>query len=88
MYCFDHLQDVIIGDAIYFPGHGVNVVNGINAIDKSFLIDIMNKIQLHGIQEYYYRIAAGFFTADRYVGLENNLIEFLYHFPSKNVVIY
>ena len=50
-YFLSNLSSVIIDLAISDPGHGKNVLYGINDVYKNFSIDILNKIQFPDIQE-------------------------------------
>ena len=42
-------QDIIIDWMVGAPGHGKGVVDGLNAVDKTFLRDYMSKISVPGV---------------------------------------
>ena len=39
---------IIIDCGISAPGHRKEVVDGINAVDKRYIYELMSKVQLHG----------------------------------------
>ena len=39
---------IIIDRGISAPGHGKEVVDGLNAVDKSYIYQLMSKVQLPG----------------------------------------
>ena len=43
---------VIIDRGVSAPGHGRKLVDGLNAIDKRFLLQLMSSVQLPGVNRY------------------------------------
>ena len=48
MSVFFQCYSIIIYQGICAPGHGKDVVDGINVIDKSFIYQLMSNFQLPG----------------------------------------
>ena len=48
MSVLSQLQSIIIDRGISATGHGKEVVDGINAIDKRYMYQLMSKVQLPG----------------------------------------
>ena len=69
LYCILNSSNVIIDHTIYDPVHGKYVVDDINAVEKRFLIYMMNRIQFNKLQEDNNIIAAHSSNAYIYVSL-------------------
>ena len=48
MSVMSQYYSVIIDQAISAPGHYKEVVDGLNAVDKSYIYQLMSNVQLHG----------------------------------------
>ena len=47
---------IIIDHGISAPGHGKEVVDGLNAFDKRYIYQLMSKVQLPGSVRFYSQI--------------------------------
>ena len=47
---------IIIDRGISAPGHGKEVVDGLNAVDKRYIYQLMSKVQLPGSIRFYSQI--------------------------------
>ena len=47
---------IIIDHGISAPGHGKEVVDGINAVDNRYIYQLMSKVQLPGLVRFYAQI--------------------------------
>ena len=48
MSLISHTYSLIIDRGISAPGHGKEVVDGLNAVDKGYIYQLMSKVQLPG----------------------------------------
>ena len=48
MSVLSHCHSIIIDRGISAPGHGKDVVDGINSIDKHYMYKLMSNVQLPG----------------------------------------
>ena len=44
---------IIVDQVISAPGHGKEVVDGLNAVDKRYIYQLMSKVQLTGSVRFY-----------------------------------
>ena len=49
-------HSIIIDKGVSAPGHGKEVVDGINAIEKRFIYQIMSNVNLPGSRKFYSQI--------------------------------
>ena len=52
MSVMSQCYSVIIDQGISAPGHGKEVVDGINAVDKSYIYQLMSNVQLSGLNRF------------------------------------
>ena len=79
---------IIIDGGISAPGHGKEVVDGLNAFDKRYIYQLMSKVQLPGSVRFDSQIKLHTGTENKYVSLAH---EFKYHLEEehrKNGAIY
>ena len=48
MSVMSQTYSIIIDRGISAPGHGKEAVDGLNAVDKRYIYQLMSKLQLHG----------------------------------------
>ena len=60
---------IIIDRGISAPGHGKEVVDGINAVDKRYIYQLMSKVQLPGSVIFDSQIKMHTGTENKYVSL-------------------
>ena len=48
MSVMSQTYSILIDRGISAPGHGKEVVDGLNAVDKRYIYNLMSKVQLHG----------------------------------------
>ena len=60
---------IIIDRGISAPGHGKEVVDGLNAVDKRFIYKLMSKVQLPGSVRFDSQIKMHTGTENKYVSL-------------------
>ena len=79
---------VIIGRGIVAPGHDREVVDGLNDIDKSFLLRLIPTVQLMGKKDYHTKMVMhnGNHTSD--VSLAREFQKHLSNATRKHGVIY
>ena len=69
---------IIIDRGISAPGHGKEVVDGLNAVDKRYIYQLISKVQLPGSVIFYSQIKMHTGTENKYVSLAHELKNHLY----------
>ena len=78
MSVMSQTYSIIIDRCISSPGNGKEVVDGLNAIDKSYIYQLMSKVQLPGSVRFDSQIKMHTGTANKDVSLAHefkNLLE-------------
>ena len=78
---------IIIYRGISAPGHGKEVVNGLNAVDKSYIYQLMSKVQLPVSIIFYSQIQMHTETKIGYISLAKEFQEDLTKNHRKDVSI-
>ena len=68
-------QSIIIDRGISANGHGKEVVDGLNAVDKRYIYQLMSKVQLPGSVIFYSQIKMHTGTEKKDVSLADHLEE-------------
>ena len=81
MSIMSQCHSVIIDRGISVPGHGKEVVYGLNAVDKSYIYELMSNFKLLGSNIFYYPM-------QMHTGNQNNDVsvakDFQQHLTSEN----
>ena len=78
---------IIIDSGISAPGHGKEVVDGLNAVDKSYIYQLMSKVQLPGSVRFDSHIKMHTGTENKYVSLAKEFKDHLEGEHRQNGVI-
>ena len=78
---------IIIDRGISAPGHGKEVVDGLNAVDKRYIYQLMYKVQLPGSVKFDSYIEMHTGTENKYVSLAKEFKDHLVGEHRKNGVI-
>ena len=81
-----HAYDIIIDCGVGAPGHGWDVIYGINAADKRFLFMLMENMQLTGAKGYDDHMAMKNTTQKEDVSLTKYFQKHLYNITQNNSV--
>ena len=69
MSVLSQCYSIIIDQGISVPGHGKELVDGLNAVDKRYIYQLMSKVQLHGSVRFDSQIKMHTVTENKDVGL-------------------
>ena len=69
MSVMSQTYSIIIDRSISVPGHGKEVVDGLNAVDKRYIYQLMSKVKLPGSIRFYSQIKIHTGTEKKYVSL-------------------
>ena len=69
-----HAYNIIIDCGVGAPGHGREVVDGLNATDKGFISVLMKTLQLIGASDYDSQMVVHTSTVNTYISLAKGLI--------------
>ena len=78
MSVISHCYSVMINRSIIAPGHGKEVVYGINTIDKHYIYQLMYNVQLPGSNIFYSHILMQYSTQNNDVSPAKELQKHLY----------
>ena len=78
---------IIIDRGISAPGHGKEVVDGLNAVNKRYIYQLMSKVQLPGSVKFYSQIKMHTVTENKDVSLAKEFKDHLEEDHRKNGAI-
>ena len=81
MSVMSQTYSIIIDMGISAPGHGKEVVDGLNAVDKRYIYQLMSKVQLTGSIRFDSQIKMYTGTENKYLSLAK---EFKYHMEGEH----
>ena len=87
MSVMSQCYSIIIDCGISVPGHGKEVVDGFNAVDKRYIYQLISKVQLPGSVRFYSHIKIHTGTENKYVSLAKEFKNHLEGEHHKNGVI-
>ena len=87
MSVLSQCYSIIIDRGISAPGHGNYVANGLNAIDKCYVYQLMYNVQLKVSKTLYSQILMHYFTQKNDVSLDKKFQKHLYKDHHKHEVI-
>ena len=73
MSVMSQTYSIIIDRGISAPGHGKEVVDGTNAVDKRYIYQLMSKVQLPGSVRFYSQIKIHTGTENKDVSLAKEI---------------
>ena len=73
MSVISQTYSIIIDRGISAPGHGKEVVGGLNAVDKRYIYKFISKVQLPGSVRFDSQIKIHTSTEEKYVSLAHEL---------------